>query len=80
MGRLSEVFAISVPPKMARTVERVARQENRTKSELFRIAFMNYMQERNRWQAIRSFGGKTAQALKINSGRDVEKLIDSIRK
>lgn len=36
MGRSSKVLAFSVPPVIAREIERTAREERKTKSELLR--------------------------------------------
>lgn len=46
MGRTTEILTISLPPKIAKEVSKVARQENKTKSELFRSAFVNYIESK----------------------------------
>jgi metal-responsive CopG/Arc/MetJ family transcriptional regulator len=47
-GRSSRVFTISFPRDLAREVDRVAREESRNVSELFREAFRSYRAERLR--------------------------------
>jgi metal-responsive CopG/Arc/MetJ family transcriptional regulator len=42
MGRITKVIGFSVPPSLAEDVERVAKAERRTKSELFREMFRVY--------------------------------------
>ncbi|MDA2922688.1 DUF6290 family protein [Patescibacteria group bacterium AH-259-L07] len=79
MSRVSKIFTISLPPKMAHIINKVAREENKTKSELIRAALLNYFEDKKRWQMIRSLGTKTAKELNIKDETDVEKLIDSIR-
>jgi hypothetical protein len=44
--RLSRVFTISMPPEMAAAAELLAKNENRTMSELFREAFRAYHAQR----------------------------------
>ncbi len=41
-ARISRVFSISLPPDLAEKAERLAQQESRTMSELFREAFRVY--------------------------------------
>jgi hypothetical protein len=42
--RTTKVYSITMPPEMARQAERLAKQENRTMSELMREAFRRYRQ------------------------------------
>jgi|SRR5215831_17105086 len=46
MGRVTKVIGFSVPPALAAEVERVAKAERRTKSELFREMFRVYQRYR----------------------------------
>jgi len=80
MSRTSETLTISLPPQIAKAVKRTARQENKTKSELFRAALNLYLEEKERWQTIKLFSEKARKKLKIKNETDVEKLIDSLRK
>ena len=41
-ARKSKVYTISLPPKLAKRAEALARRESRTMSELFREAFRTY--------------------------------------
>jgi len=43
--RKSKVYTISLPPEMAKQAEALAKEENRTMSELFREAFRTYQAE-----------------------------------
>ncbi len=47
---------------MLREAERVARQEGRTKSELFREALRRYVDER-RWRELQRYGASWARRL-----------------
>ncbi len=46
MGRVTRVIGFSVPPALADEVEQVAKEERRTKSELFREMFRVYQRYR----------------------------------
>src|SRR5262245_48972566 len=54
MSRVTETIGFSVPPPIARRVERMAKAERRTKSELFREmvrVYERYSAERERFDA-----------------------------
>lgn len=54
-------FTISIPPKLAREVDKVAKAEGRTRSELFREAMRQYVERRTRWASIFALGTKIAK-------------------
>jgi len=78
-SRRSRVFSISLPPEMAAAAEHLAKQENRTMSELFREAFRVYhaqkigaiFDEIGRYAATRNPHGYTED--------DVELLVHEVR-
>jgi len=76
--RTSKVLSLSLPPKLLREAERVAKKEGRTKSELFREALRRYVLER-RWVELRRFGAQQARKLGLTEA-DVERLIEEYRK
>ncbi|MBI2325133.1 MAG: ribbon-helix-helix protein, CopG family [Chloroflexi bacterium] len=47
---------ISIPPPLAREVDRLARKEGRTRSELFREAFRQYATRIERWDRVFELG------------------------
>lgn len=67
------IINISMPPDMARRVTKLAKEENRTKSELFREAFRLYEWKRD-WAKIRAWGQETAKKMGIKSDDDVERI------
>jgi len=67
------IINISVPPALARRIEKVASEENRTKSELLREAFRGYEFERD-WGRIRRMGRETARRMGIKTDEDVERI------
>jgi Arc/MetJ-type ribon-helix-helix transcriptional regulator len=58
--RVTQVWAISLPPAMSRLAEQVARHEQRTKSELVREALRLYLAQRG--HPISGGGGDLAHA------------------
>lgn len=75
--RSSKILSITLPPAMLEEAERLAKKENRTKSELVREALRQYMQARE-WEAIHAYGSAKAKELGINE-KDVERLIHEYR-
>ncbi len=59
-----KVLSLSVPQKLAREAERVARREGRTRSELLREALKLYLAE-SKWRELRSFGAAQAKKLAL---------------
>jgi metal-responsive CopG/Arc/MetJ family transcriptional regulator len=80
--RTSRVVAVSVPPESAEDFERIARQEGRNKSELFREMLRVYgaYRETGRFEALQRYGATRARALGIRDEKDVERLIREARR
>ena len=72
-GRTTRVLNISMPVQMYTEVNRVAQEEQCTKSELMRQAFREYQFHR-RWRLIRQWGEVTAVHLGIDSDEDIERI------
>lgn len=67
------IINISVPPAMAKRIKKVAKEENRTQSELLREAFRIYEFKRD-WVKIRAWGRETARKMNIRTYDDVERI------
>ena len=67
------IINISMPPAMAKRIEKVAKEENRTKSELLREAFRIYEFQKD-WTKIKAWGRETALKMGIKSDEDVERI------
>lgn len=68
-----KIINISVPPEMGRRIAKMAKEENRTRSELLREAFRVYEFERD-WARIRALGRETARRMGIKTDEDVERI------
>ena len=51
--RTSKIYSITMPPELGRQAERLAKQENRSLSELMREAFRRYQIEQAEEQLVR---------------------------
>ncbi|MDI6892809.1 MAG: ribbon-helix-helix protein, CopG family [Actinomycetota bacterium] len=81
MGRVTKTLTVSLPPQIFEEVERLAKQERKTKSELFRDMlniYEDYLDEK-RWRRLRRLGRETAKRLNITSEEDIEKLVHEAR-
>jgi len=76
--RSTKVVSLSLPPDLAREVERVAKQEGRTKSELFREAFRRYVEDRQ-WRALQRYGRGRVQSRGLSEA-DVERTVRDYRR
>lgn len=76
------MVAVSVPPESAEDFERMARQEGRNKSELFREMLRVYRiyRETGRFESLQRYGAARARALGVRDERDVERLIREARR
>ncbi len=77
--RTTQTWTVSLPPKLIKEAERVAKEEDRTKSELVREALRMYIEER-RWRKLQRETAIKAQALGIKTEQDVDRLVHSVRK
>lgn len=78
MPRTTKTMTLSLPPQMAEQVERLTREEGRTKSELFREALRRYIEERN-WANLYRYGEAKAREKGIRE-EEIEDLVDARRK
>lgn len=67
-------FTISLPPKLARQVDKQAAAEGRTRSELFREAVRQYLVRSERWGQIFAYGELVAAEQGLTE-TDVEKAV-----
>jgi metal-responsive CopG/Arc/MetJ family transcriptional regulator len=73
----TKVTSLSLPPKLLREAERLARREGRIRSELLREALRRYVAD-SRWRELQEFGRSQSRKLRIKES-DVERLIQEYR-
>ncbi len=76
--RTAKVISFSMPPDMEDEVQKIAKEERRTISELLREAFRQYLTNRD-LMAVRKNGKKSVKKMKITPS-DVEKIVRAGRK
>jgi metal-responsive CopG/Arc/MetJ family transcriptional regulator len=81
MSRSTKTLTVSLPPQIFEEVEKLAAQEKKTKSELFRDMVRVYEDhlDENRWRRLKRLGRETAKKLNITSEEDIEKLVHEAR-
>jgi predicted transcriptional regulator len=77
--RLSRVFTISFPPELAKQVDRIAKEESRNVSELFREAFRSYSRERIRLRLREDVEYARTRNPEGFTPEDVERLVSEAR-
>lgn len=79
MGRSTRILAFSVPPGIARQIERTAREEQKTKSELLRAMWEAYLvtREKEEFSRIRRSAQRAAResGLIIRTEEDVDRIL-----
>ena len=79
MGRSTKILAFSVPPAIARQIERTAKEEQKTKSELLRVMWEAYLmtREREEFSRIRRSAQRAAReaGLVIRTEEDVDRVL-----
>ena len=75
--RTSKLVTISLLPELLEEVERLAKAEKRTRSELFREAIRRYIEDK-KWERIYRYGRLKAQEEGLAEA-DVERMVDEYR-
>ncbi len=79
MGRSTKVLAFSMPPAIARQIERTAREEQKTKSELLRDMWDAYLvtREQEAFSRIQRSARRAARGagLVIRTEDDVDQIL-----
>ena len=75
--RTTKLLTVSMPPRLYDTVTKLAKREDRTKSELIREALRQYVWSRN-LQGIQDYGREKAAEMGITEN-DLETLVDDER-
>lgn len=80
--RTSRVVTVSIPPDAARDFEQIADAEGRNKSELFREMLRVYRiwRETQRFESLQRYGAARTSQLGIKTEKDVERLIQELRR
>lgn len=77
MQRSTKILTLSLPEKMAKEAAKIAKEESRTRSGLFREALRFYIDSKQ-WRAIRGWGEATVAKQNLVP-EDVERLVNEVR-
>jgi len=77
MARRRAAITISLPPEIAEDYERLAQQEAKNKSQLFREMFLLYKKEaaEQEFFELQRYGAKLARRKGILTEKDVERIV-----
>ena len=78
MARTTKTISLSIPPAMAKKIEELMKEEDRTRSELIREALRRYVEEQE-WKKIYRYGEMKAREKGITEDQ-VESIIDVHRR
>jgi metal-responsive CopG/Arc/MetJ family transcriptional regulator len=79
--RASRVVTVSLPPDAAEDFERIAKDEGRNRSELFREMLRIYRtyRETRTFESLQRYGAAQASRRGVSDEKDVERLIREAR-
>lgn len=77
MGKY-KVVTLSMPEEIYEQADEIAKEEGRTRSELFREALRQYVDTRT-WRKLQRETAEQERSLGITSEDDVERIIDELR-
>lgn len=77
MSRTTKTVTFSLSPAIADRVDRVTKQQGRSRSELVRDALLRYLEECE-WRQLFQYGEQRARALGIGP-EDVSPLVEEYR-
>jgi metal-responsive CopG/Arc/MetJ family transcriptional regulator len=75
--KAAKATSLTLPPRLMREVERVAKREGRTRNELLSDAVKKYIADSNRRELLR-YGQEQARKLGLKES-DVDRLIHEFR-
>jgi predicted transcriptional regulator len=74
----TRTFNISLPNQLVKALDRRAREESRSRSEVLRAAALAYLEWWEQWRVLQNYGRRQARRLDLHP-RDVERLISELR-
>jgi len=76
--RTTKLITISLPPELLKKIERLARRENRTRSELLRETVRQYL-AREEWLELNRYALSTASKAGIETEDDIDRIVGENR-
>lgn len=79
MNRTTKIISISLPPKIATEFEKTANFEEKTNSELFRVAFEHYMKNKRKFIIIPFVSEKEQEDIEKRYGRPEKRTVKTYK-
>ena len=76
----AKTINVSFPPKLLNKIDRKAKEEFRSRSELLKEAILMYIQTKDNWKILQKDLSNKASKMNVKSEKDIEKIVDSLRK
>jgi len=76
----AKTINISLPERLLSSIDRKAKEEYKSRSELIKEATVFYIQTKDNRAILQNDISAKAKKMRINSEDDVEKMVDSLRK
>jgi len=75
--KMRKVMTVSLPPEIAEEYEKLAKEESKNRSQLFRDMFRVYREKatENEFFRLQKYGIAKARKKKILTEKDVEKIV-----
>ena len=71
---------ISLPKALIDEADRIAKSQASSRSELIREALRVYLADKQEWKELLDYGKKVGKKMGIKSEKDIEEMVDSLRK
>jgi CopG family transcriptional regulator/antitoxin EndoAI len=78
MLRNTKLISISIMPELLEKLNKIAKEESRTRSELLREAVRRYIEERD-WQEITRYAKKMGEETGVRSEEEVNRRVEEYR-
>jgi len=79
MPRKTKIVNISLSPEVYTLANELSRENQISRSELFRKALRQYIFSTNRWEEIRRWGAGTVKKMNIKSQEELYRLLSDWR-
>jgi len=76
--RTTKIISVSLMPDFLEEIEKIAKAENRTKSELVREALRRYIEDRQ-WEQLIRYAQVKAAETGLATEEEIQRLVDEFR-
>ena len=77
---MTVTFNLSIPSELLKLVDKQAKNEHRSRSELMREAARAYLAREEKWKELQRYGAAQAKKMGIRTEEDAVRMIHEFRK